>query len=38
MNSVMETLIIYLLFRKGVSSYEYMNSCERFDETLLPDK
>ena len=27
-----------LLLRKGVYSYEYMDSCERFDETSLPDK
>ena len=27
-----------LLFRKGVYSYEYMDSWERFDETSLPDK
>ena len=27
-----------LLLRKGVYPYEYMDSCERFDETSLPDK
>ena len=27
-----------LLLRKGVYSYEYMDSWERFDETSLPDK
>ena len=27
-----------LLLRKGVYPYEYMNSCERFDETSFPDK
>ena len=27
-----------LLLRKGVYSYEYMDSCERFDETSLPNK
>ena len=27
-----------LLLRKGVYSYEYMDSCERFNETSLPDK
>ena len=27
-----------LLLRKGVYSYEYMDSCERFDETSLPPK
>ena len=27
-----------LLLRKGVYSYEYMNSWERFNETSLPDK
>ena len=27
-----------LLLRKGVHSYEYMDSWERFDETSLPDK
>ena len=27
-----------LLLRKGVYSYKYMDSCERFNETLLPDK
>ena len=27
-----------LLLRKGVYPYEYMDSSERFDETLLPDK
>ena len=26
------------MLRKGVYSYEYMDSWERFDETLLPDK
>ena len=26
------------LLRKGVYPYEYMDSWERFDETLLPDK
>ena len=34
----MKTLIIFLLLRKGVYPYEYMNSWERFDETSLPDK
>ena len=27
-----------MLLRKGVYPYEYMDSCERFDETSLPDK
>ena len=27
-----------LLLRKGVYPYEYMDSWERFDEPLLPDK
>ena len=27
-----------LLLRKGVYPYEYMDSWERFNETLLPDK
>ena len=27
-----------MLLRKGVCLYEYMDSWERFDETLLPDK
>ena len=27
-----------LLLRKGVYPYEYMDSWQRFDETLLPDK
>ena len=27
-----------LLIRKGIYSYEYMNSCKKFDETFLPDK
>ena len=27
-----------LLLRKGAYPYEYMDSWERFDETLLPDK
>ena len=27
-----------LLLRKGVYPYEYMDSCERFDETSLPNK
>ena len=27
-----------LLLRKGVYTYEYMNSWERFNETSLPDK
>ena len=27
-----------LLLKKGVYLYEYMDSWERFDETLLPDK
>ena len=27
-----------LLLRKGVYSYEYMDSWERFNETSLPDK
>ena len=27
-----------MLLRKGVYSYEYMDSWERFDETSLPDK
>ena len=29
---------LILLLRKGVYPYEYMNSCERFNEALLPDK
>ena len=28
----------FLLLRKGVYPYEYMDSWERFDETSLPDK
>ena len=27
-----------MLLRKGVYPYEYMDSWERFNETLLPDK
>ena len=27
-----------MLLRKGVSPYEYMDSWERFDETVLPTK
>ena len=27
-----------LLFRKGVYPYEYMDSCDRFNETSLPSK
>ena len=27
-----------LLFRKGVCPYEYIDNCERFNETLLPSK
>ena len=27
-----------LLLRKGIYSYEYMNNCERFNETSLPNK
>ena len=27
-----------MLLRKGVYPYEYMESWERFDEILLPDK
>ena len=34
----METLIIFLLLRKGLYPYEYINSWERFGETSLPDK
>ena len=34
----METSIIYFVIRKGVYPYEYMDSWERFDETLLTDK
>ena len=30
--------IFILLLRKGVYPYEHINSWERFDETLLPDK
>ena len=30
--------VLVLLLRKGVYPYEYMDSWERFDETLLPDK
>ena len=29
---------VYLLLRKGVYPYEYMDSWQRFDETSLPDK
>ena len=36
-NFVMETLIIFfLLLRKGVSQYEYMDSWEGFNETSVP--
>ena len=28
----------FLLLRKGVYPYQYMNNWERFDETKLPDK
>ena len=39
MNFVMKTLIIFfLLLRKGVYPYEYIDSWERVDETSLPDK
>ena len=35
----METLInLFLLLRKLVYPYEYMDSWERLDETALPDK
>ena len=27
-----------LLIRKGIYSYEYMDSCKKFDESFLPDK
>ena len=27
-----------MLLRKGVYPYEYIDTCERFNETLLPDK
>ena len=27
-----------LLLRKGIYPYEYMDSCDRFDETSLPDQ
>ena len=27
-----------MLLRKGVYHYEYMNECEKFNETLLPEK
>ena len=36
-NFVMETLI-NLLLRKGVYPYEYIDSQERFNEIILPDK
>ena len=28
----------FLLLRNGVYPYEYIDSCERFNETSLPDK
>ena len=37
-NLVMETLINLLLLRKGVYPYEYIDSQERFNEIILPDK
>ena len=38
-NLVMEKLIIFLLLlKKGVYSYEYMDSWKRYDETTLPNK
>ena len=38
-NFAMAILINFvLLLRNGVYLYEYMNSWERFDETLLPNK
>ena len=37
-NFVMETLINLLLLRKGVYPYEYIDSQERFNEIILPDK
>ena len=27
-----------MLLRKGIYPYEYMDSCEKFNETSLPDK
>ena len=27
-----------MFLRKGVYPYEYMDSCEKFDETALPPK
>ena len=39
MNSAIKILINFLLlFRKDVYPYEYMDSWERFDEALLPNK
>ena len=34
----MEVLINFLLLRKGIYPYEYMDSGEKFNEALLPDK
>ena len=39
MNFVRKTLInLFCYLRKGVYSYEYMDSWERFDETSLSNK
>ena len=37
-NSLIGALLYFLMLRKGVYSYQYMESGERFNETKLPIK